>query len=113
MKINIKETGSYAFIGGVGVAILAGLLNLTGGVAILILVFLGLIVGFLNITQKETTAFLVAAIALMAAGTANISVIPVVGELLQAVLSNITVLVAPAAIVVGLKEVYTLARSKE
>ncbi len=110
--MNIKGIGSYAFLGGVTIAILAGLLNLTSGAAILVLVILGLIVGFLNITQEETVGFLVAAIALIVAGTAKLSVIPVVGALLQAVLSNITVLVAPAAIVVGLKEVYTLAKAK-
>ncbi len=104
-----ERIGSYSFIVGVVVAILAGLASLTGDLPVLVLVLLGLVVGILNISVKETTDFLVAAVALIVAGTANISVIPMVGALLQAVLGNITVFVAPAAIVIALKDVYALA----
>lgn len=102
--------GSYTFIVGVVVAILAGLAGLTGDLPVLILVLMGLMVGLLNVSVKETTDFLVAAIALIVAGTANISVIPIAGEILQAVLANIMVFVAPAAIVVALKDIYALAQ---
>ncbi|MBU4265784.1 MAG: hypothetical protein L6243_02925 [Candidatus Altiarchaeales archaeon] len=102
--------GSYTFIVGVVVAILAGLASLSGDLPVLVLVLMGLMVGLLNIPVKKTTDFLVAAVALMVAGTANISVIPVAGEILQAVLANIMVFVAPAAIVVALKDIYTLAQ---
>ncbi len=111
MKID-QRIGGYAFIAGIGIAIIGGLANITGGVAVLVLLILGLIVGLLNITVKETTPFLISAIALIVAGGANISILPLVGNLLQVVLNNIVVLVAPAAIVVALKEIYTLASSK-
>lgn len=107
-----SKIGSYGFIIGIAIAILAGLLNLTGGLPVLILVVLGLIVGLLNITAKETTDFLVASVALIVAGTANISVIPFVGGILQAALLNIAVFVSPAAIIVALKDIYALAKSK-
>lgn len=107
-----KRIGSYAFIAGIAIAIIGGLANITGGIAVLVLLILGLIVGLLNITVKETTPFLISAIALIVAGGANISILPLVGNLLQVVLNNIVVLVAPAAIVVALKEIYTLAGSK-
>jgi len=102
--------GSYSFIVGVVVAILAGLGSLTGDLPVLILVLLGLIVGLLNIPVKKTTDFLVASVALIVAGTANISVIPMAGEILQGALANLTVFVAPAAIVVALKDIYALAQ---
>jgi len=77
----------------------------------LLLVVLGTIVGFLNVTAKETTEFLVAAIALIAAGGAGLNVIVWgnIGIYLQSILSNITVFVAPAAVVVALKAVFELA----
>lgn len=111
MKID-QRIGGYAFIAGIAIAIIGGLLNITGGIAISVLLILGLIVGLLNITVKETTPFLISAIALIVAGGADISILPLIGNLLQAVLNNIVVLVAPAAIVVALKEIYTLAGSK-
>lgn len=103
--------GHQSFIAGVIIAIIVGLF---GGTAIpwitLILVILGLIVGFINITAKETMPFLVAAIALMVAGSANLQIIPTIGMYLQNILAAIVVFVAPAAIIVAIKAVVDLAR---
>jgi hypothetical protein len=46
---------------------------------------------------------------LIAAGAANLAVIPYIGAYLAAILGYITVFVAPAAIVVALKAVKALA----
>ena len=74
------------------------------------LVVLGLAVGLLNITKEETHGFLMAAVALLVAKTANLSaintLIPFVGTFLEAVVSNAITLVAPAAVVVALLSVY-------
>src|SRR3989338_5834562 len=74
------------------------------------LVVLGLAVGLLNITKEETHGFLMAAVALLVAKTANLSAIntlvPFVGTFLEAVVSNAITLVAPAAVVVALQSVY-------
>ena len=104
-----KKVGHYAFIVGVVLAIIAGIIVTNNPWIVLALVILGLIVGFLNITAKETTEFLVAAIALIAAGGANLTIIPYVGDYLTAILGYIAVFVAPAAIVVALKAVKALA----
>ncbi len=79
---------------------------------ILLLVVLGLITGLMNITEKETTPFLVAALALLATGTASatLMVIPKVGIYLASIVNAIGVFVAPAAIVVALKTIKALAR---
>lgn len=116
------KIGNWAFILGVILAILGGAL---GGYLsayapwiTLLLVILGLIVGFLNISQKETMEFLIAAIALVVVGTAAQlstidSVVPLLGSMIQAMVANVAVFVTPAALVVSLKAVYSLSKSVE
>lgn len=106
------KIGEYAFIAGVLIAVIAALGGLSHGTAVLALVILGVIVGLLNIVVSETTPFLVASIALLAAGGAELSAIPRVGLILEAVLTNIGAFVAPAAVIVALKAIYALASSK-
>ncbi len=111
-----QKMGQWAFIVGVVLAILFGFFKAGNwaGVVTLVLVIAGLIVGFLNVTERETTPFLVAAIALMATSAANLMVIndlvPNVGTWLQNIVGNFAVLIAPAAVVVALKAVHSLAR---
>jgi len=112
--VESQTVGSWAFILGVIIAIIAGLaagmLDATmAGWITLVLVILGLIVGFLNISDKETSGFLIAAIALMAVGTANLAAIPEIGMYLASMVINIAAFVAPAALIVALKAVYNLA----
>ena len=108
--------GQYAFIVGVILAILAALVSSAvsayQGVIVLVLVILGLVVGFLNITEKEMTPFLVAAVALIVTGTASnsLTVIPAVGMYLEAIVKNIAVFVTPGALIVSLKAVNALAK---
>jgi len=112
-----NKFGHYAFIAGVLLAFIVGLFPLAVAKAnvqmgvIIVLVLLGLLVGFLNITGKETTQFLVASIALMGGGAAlgGLKVIPLVGDLIYNILLYIAVFVAPAALVVALKAIYSLA----
>jgi hypothetical protein len=113
-----QKVGGWAFILGVVIAIIAGLAStfaaVYSGYVLLVLVVLGLIVGFLNIKDKEVVNFLIAAIALMAVGTANLVsinlAVPMLGTLIQSLVQNIAAFVAPAALVVALKEVYNIAK---
>lgn len=102
-----NRIGNWAFIIGVVLAILAAFVAIPQ--LALILVILGLVVGAINVTGKETTSFLIAAIALLAAGTAGIAIVPTIGSYVDSVLKNIIAFVGPAALVVALKEVYALA----
>lgn len=104
--------GSWAFIIGLIIAILVGLFAEVSGIIVTILVILGLIVGFLNISDKEVNKFLVAAIALILSGLAGdfLATIPAVGHLLERIVDNFVILVAPAAIVVSIKSIYNLAK---
>ena len=110
-----KKLGEWAFIIGVLVAVVVSLFTVSDAVAgwlVLLLVVLGLIVGLLNVTEKETTPFLVAAAALLITGTAggSLAIIPVIGGYLRDIVLNIAVFVAPAAIVVALKAIQSLAK---
>lgn len=111
--------GPYAFTAGVVIAVLAGLLAtqlaayswLIG----IVLLILGIIVGFLNIKDKEVTNFLVATIALMSTSAIadwvllDIAGLPL-GTWIVSILSNIGFFVAPAAVIVALKAVYAMAK---
>jgi hypothetical protein len=118
-----NSLGSWAFIIGVAIALLGGAF---GGYAAsyipwitLLLVVLGLIVGFLNITAKEVNDFLIAAIALASiSGLANAgnleafnTAIPMFGTVLYSMVLNIAAFVSPAALVVALKAIYAMART--
>ena len=110
-----SKIGEWAFIIGVILAVLFGLVPLQyEGWATLVLVVLGLVVGFLNISEKESTPFLVAAAALMitSASGQTLSKIPpeALGTFLQSAVGKIAVFVAPGAIVVALKAIQSLAK---
>ena len=104
-----SKLGHWAFIVGILIAIIAGLVPAWQTPTITwVLVILGLIVGLLNITAKETVEFLVASIALLVIGSAG--AIPALGTIILSVLANIVAFVAPAALVVALLSIYKLAQ---
>ena len=122
-SLNVQKTkrhvGDLAFVIGVLIALIAGVASsfiiAYEGAILLALVVLGLVVGVLNIGEKDTTAFLVAAIALGIAGTANLDTIDTIisplGTILGSIFSNIAVFVAPAALIVAVKAVWNLAKN--
>jgi hypothetical protein len=133
-KMSIEQTGNYALIGGVLIAILTGIAqNVFGGLdqAIspwigLALVVLGLVVGFLNIKDENTVPFLIASIALVVtaipgAWAARLTTIDQLtktfgfglGSMLQIIVFNIAMFAAPAALVVALKTVYSTASAEK
>ena len=113
VKMNLEMIGRYSFIAGVIIAIVTGFLGAEyNNTVVLVLVVLGIIIGFLNITEKEIYNFLIAAIALLLTGAANLGVLPVVGQYLGPILTNISTLIAPAVVIVALKAVYTLGKEK-
>ncbi|MEK6946382.1 MAG: hypothetical protein AABX32_02140 [Nanoarchaeota archaeon] len=115
-----SKLGQWAFIIGVLLAIVVGvfaanLQDTTKGTLTLVLVVLGLVVGFLNVTEKETTPFLVAAAALMLTATSvgtlqSIDLGVSLGKYLANIVSQIAVFVAPAAVIVALKAINSLAK---
>ncbi len=100
--------GKWAFILGLVIAVVGGL-GFDQPWFVWLLAILGLVVGFLNVTDKETQGFLLAAIALIVAAAAWNS-IPYIGEHLGRILANIVAFIGAAVLVVALKALFATAR---
>ncbi len=112
-EVDRLKVGHYSFIAGLIIAVLVALIpQLKGDIAIWIMVVLGVIVGLLNITAKEVSGFLIAAMALIIASSVSALSLATIWIGLTVILGNVIVFVAPAAIVVSIKAVYALAQAK-
>jgi hypothetical protein len=116
-----EKIGEYAFLACIVIAVVAGIASGVGDFSsawiALILVVLGVVVGFTTITEKEVTPFLLAAIALTVASSGGWFLIineavAKLGTVMNSILFNIASFVAPAAIILATKMVYELARKK-
>ncbi|MBI4451048.1 hypothetical protein HY642_03675 [Candidatus Woesearchaeota archaeon] len=99
------KIGHWAFLVGFLLAVLAVFVQVPQ--VIWLLLALGLITGLLNVTAKESQGFLVASIALLlvSSGLAQLEDL----ARLKPLLGNVLVFVSPAALVVALKEIWSLA----
>ncbi|MBS3088893.1 hypothetical protein J4402_03905 [Candidatus Pacearchaeota archaeon] len=104
-----NNLGKWAFLIGLLLAVLAGFISGYGTLMALVIFVLGLVVGFLNVTEKESTKFLIASIALLVGGIASIGALSVLGSIstyISAILVNLIALVSAAALVVAIKAVF-------
>jgi hypothetical protein len=112
----LNRIGPWSFILGLIVAIVSALTQSV----FWMLGVLGLIVGLLNITDKELSTyllasltFLVSANALSVTLTKLVNLVPLLGEMLNFVdplLANVTLFVAPGAGIVALKALYRISK---
>lgn len=110
----VQKVGSWAFIVGLIVAIIAGFWPI-GTTMTTVLIILGLIVGFLNVTGKETNSFLFASLVLVvmtSLGGQLLSSIQFVGPMLQSIFTAMMLFIIPAALIVALKAIYALAEAE-
>jgi ATP synthase protein I len=110
-----KRIGNYSFIIGVILAVVLGILSLGayGPWLSSVLVLLGLIVGFLNVTGKETKEFLLVAVVLiitagMGGANATLGGVQYIGQYLSGIFTQILAFVVPATVVVALKDIWGL-----
>lgn len=108
--MDMQQIGGYAFIIGVLLAIIAPFLLAGAAWVPLTLIILGLIVGLLNVTDKETVSFLVATIALGMTKTA-FSGLSADWAWITTIVTNIAVFVAPAGLIVALVAVLKMAKT--
>ncbi|MBI2574745.1 hypothetical protein HYV82_02575 [Candidatus Woesearchaeota archaeon] len=112
---SLAKIGSWAFILGVIIAVVAGVLQAQSEtpspMLTSLLIVLGLVVGFLNVTGKETTPFLLATVSLVivSMGGDVLGKVATVGPYISGVLGSIMTFVVPATIIVALKAIYALA----
>ena len=111
-----KMIGAWAFAAGIVLAVIIGLFSFKSSWAYILLVLLGLMIGFLNVGDKDSMTFLLASLALViVSGMGNntlifISNLSPVLESLSDVLSSLLVLFVPATVIVALKTVFSIAR---
>ncbi|MEX0920991.1 MAG: hypothetical protein WDZ62_01880 [Candidatus Pacearchaeota archaeon] len=125
IKVHENSVGAWAFLIGVVLAILIGLSTTIFAVPVIIsysaqiyamLVILGLVIGFVGVTGKDTQPFLwVGAVLVIVSrfGMEGVrgSLIGIgVGDAVSSVFGALLALFVPATIVVALKMVFSMAR---
>ena len=120
-KKKQASLSTWAFWIGVVVAAIVGISDASGTslgtftqYIPVLLVVLGLVVGFANITAKETTPFLLASVALLIFVSTGLLVtldelIPQLGTLLGTAVQQFALFIGAAALVVAFKEAWELA----
>ena len=112
MLVNV---GKWAFIVGVLLAVLTGFFTIS--YIGLIMFLLGLVVGFLNISDKEIHDYLVAVIALLVIGVSAFQSLDtlsnVLGSWMETVITNFIAFVAASGLVVAIKAILQLGKVVE
>ena len=103
---KIDNIGRILFLVGLLIAVVLGL-DFASGFAWLpwLLVVIGAVVGFLNVSETESNTFLVAGVALAISANAFSSV-PALGMTITAIMSNIMTFVGGALFVVAVQALY-------
>jgi hypothetical protein len=103
--------GFWAFIIGLVIAVICGIILPLNYTIIIVLLILGVIIGFLNITARETLLFLLATIALIMLGNVFVSVAPLdIGRIFGGILGYVATLMSPAAIIAAIKALWKVGR---
>ncbi len=107
--MNMSQIGRYLFLAGIIIAVIVGLAGDFGIPNIgLILVVLGAVVGFLNVSGAEARTFLIAGIAFLATAGA-LNGLPHLGESIAKISANLSAFASPAVLIVALKSLLSTA----
>jgi len=131
MAIRSRENlfGAWAFLIGVILAVLVGILGFgsLNPIILSVLVLLGLIVGFINVSSDDQERFLLAAVSLVLVSFAGIQSISSlvnftfvqaeiigieVGKIIVSILGALLMLLVPATIVVALKSLFSISSQR-
>jgi len=107
--------GGLAFVVGFILALVGGIVARENGGIVLALVILGILVAVLNITAKEVMPIMIAAIALIVAGGANIftpldRLVSGLGASFNGIITYLAAFMVPVAIISAVRAVIALAR---
>jgi hypothetical protein len=120
VKSRENLVGAYAFLIGVVFAVVMGLsqklFNITySNTPYAFLVILGIVIGFLNVGDRDALTFLIASLSLVIVSGFGQSALIYVSNIpflssLTAILAALLVMFVPATIIVALKVVFNLAK---
>src|SRR3989339_1841931 len=120
--VRSKENlwGAYAFLIGVVLAVMLGLFNKSlesaGGLFYSALVLIGLVVGIMNTSDKNSQVFLLATLSIVLVGALGVDALKYIPTnnyvvaSLRNVLGSLSLLFIPSTIVVALKTVFSMAK---
>ena len=122
MAIRSKENlfGAWAFLIGVVLAIGVGILSFgeLNPIMLAILVIIGLVVGFVNVSAKDVNTFLLASLSLVIVSFAGLQglkgaeIVGIgVGALVASTLGALLVLLVPATVVVAIKSLFSISQN--
>jgi|LSQX01.1.fsa_nt_gb hypothetical protein len=113
--------GAYTFLIGVILAVVVGILQKTLGISetnslpYAVLVVLGIFIGFIRFSDKDSFSFLIASLSLVIVSgfgqtaLVYVSSVPILSSL-SAVLAALMVMFVPATIIVALKLVFSISK---
>jgi len=107
---GVDVLGKWSFLIGVVLAVILGALGSVSGTWAMVLVVIGIVIGLLNVADKEVSPFLMSGAVLIIASALGgnlMSNLPYIGSILDALL----VIFVPATVIVAVKNVFSLARN--
>ena len=115
-KWNVRAIiGMISFFAGMILATLAGIFWRDVAGISLALVILGIVVGILNISDKEIMPFLVSAIALVVVGSGSFTalndLVSGFGTILNGIVGHVATFMVPAAIINAVRSMWRLAQT--
>ncbi|MEM0437721.1 MAG: hypothetical protein QXU54_00290 [Candidatus Micrarchaeia archaeon] len=120
--VSLKQIGPYAYIAGVVLALILGFVAPSSLLWALILGLLGIVVGLLNITDKEVNTFLLASVAFIVSASSLSDLLVKLGQMLgmdatamvggglASALGYMVAFTAPAAALIAVLALYRLAK---
>lgn len=104
-----NRLGSWAFLIGLILAVLFALFGTLSYTVVVILVLIGLLVGLFNISDDETTPFLMSGVILIIASSLGGRAVSVIG-VFDRIFNALLLIFTPATVIVAVKNVFGLAR---
>ncbi|MBD3204231.1 hypothetical protein GF327_08095 [Candidatus Woesearchaeota archaeon] len=109
----MRKIGPWAFIFGLIIAVVTAVIVEPNTGLLWILGFLGLLVGLLNISDREVRTYLIASIAFLVSASSLSTLlepVPIVGSAIRPFLTNVVIFIAPGAGIVALKALYMISK---
>ncbi len=105
-----KSFGAWAFLIGIVLAVIFGAIGNTSDTILIVLFIIGLIVGLLNVTDKEVTPFLMAGAVLVIVSSLGGNTLSGI-TWIKGILDASMVIFVPATVVVAIKSVFGMAKN--